>query len=149
MTHWIRLNPQELNQVKTERVDGITIAVGMSPYDLPDRVRGFYSESLDRFVIEFRYLGPSAENRVPQNPEDADVVLLVGQHSRRLHEIYVNIKAMNVHAVGLQVLVPRVENAIGALGGLIPNRVKNYEVAKTVIAQNRNRLFATLAHTGS
>src|ERR1700722_8917367 len=116
MPHWIRLNPQELNRVDKEHVNGVEITVGMAPDDLPARVRGSYDATLGRFVIEFRYPGKAEEKSVSrqENP-NSEVSLLVGAHSGRLYEIHVNVRAIGVQAIELQVLIPKVEGAIEPL----------------------------------
>jgi hypothetical protein len=142
MHNWIRLNPSALDRASTKHVDGIEITVGMAPHDLPEKVRGGYRDDIDRFVIEFRYLGPSEEARVRTPTQDSAIDLIVGHHSSRLYEIHVNTRAMGSPRVQLQVLVPKVESAINSLKRIRPNRIKNYEVANRVIDENRNLLFA-------
>jgi len=141
MSNWIQLDPETLNRVTTEHVDGIEISVGMSPYDLPDGVRGRYSKQIDRFVIRFRYLGKAKEEYRPVATSNPNIVFMVGVHSGRLHEIHVDVKSAGTDKVSLQMLVPQLESAIEALGSRIPRRTKNFAVARDVISEKGEQLF--------
>ncbi len=50
---WIRVIPG--NYVALG--DAIEVGILISPYDIPDGVRGGYDGDLKRFVVEFRYIG--------------------------------------------------------------------------------------------
>jgi len=146
MQEWMRLDPATLNRSFQERIRGVQINVLLSPYDVPLAVRGYFDKSLDRFVIEFKYLGdePEAKRKLKQ---DENITLRVGQNSRRLLGIEVNVHRMEVRAVGLQMRVARVikealEDFV-AREGTKP-RSSSYRVAKAVIAERERELLGEL-----
>jgi hypothetical protein len=142
--HWITLSPRELNRVDRERVHGIEISIGTSPDDLPDAARGFYSQEHDCFVVEFRYLGESAEKRIAEPEASGEIELMVGKNSGRLYQIRLNNKAIKPPGILLKMLIPKVGGAIQSLEAARPNRIRNYEVARKVIEENGSRLFANV-----
>ena len=143
MADWIEFDPSTFQKSDRQFQDGVEIIVGLSPYDLPEAVRGGYNEELGMFVIEFRYLG-NGESRIPQG-QDENVTFLVGEHSKRLYEIRVDVDGLRAKAVGLRVLiVDELNGAIDNLerGSTDRSRTRNYEVAKDVIAKNSEKLLA-------
>ncbi len=142
MSEWIELEPSSLGRNEHDQIDGVEIIVGLSPYDVPEAVRGGYDKDIGRFVIEFRYLD-DGEERVSDAQEE-DVVLLVGEHSKRLYAIHVDVDRLKAEKVGLKVLIPEVDEAIDKLGRKpqYSGRLSHYEVAKDVISQNSEKLLA-------
>ncbi len=144
MSDWIQI---DADHVKTEPVRGpsdVEINVFLSPYDVPEAVRGYYDEQRERFVIEFRYMSDE-----PTRAQDmgGPLVLHVGKRSGRLHEIEVDVNALKAQSVTLNTFVPeRIGDAIDALatqsGG---RRLDNYNVAKEVLRERRDQLFQDLA----
>ena len=142
MSDWISLDPSAFQRNECSQVDGVEIIVGLSPYDVPEKVRGYFNDEIGRFVIEFQYLG-NEEERVADH-EDKHVKLLIGNHSNRLYEIHIDVEKLAVREVGLKLLLPEVDEAIGKLASKLPysNRKRHYELAKDVISENREKLLA-------
>lgn len=143
---WVHLNPEELNRVESQQINGIEITLGMSPYDLPEGVRGFYSKSKDKFVIQFKYLGGKGSEGLVRHPsKDARISMLLGEHSGRLRQIQIDVDSTDINQIQLRMICPKVEDAITELTTAKPARRANYEVARDIIAQNKNRLLAGVA----
>jgi hypothetical protein len=89
MSAWMRLEPDNLDrQKKNASHNRINIEVSLSPYDIPEAVRGF--ESNGSFVIEFRYLGDEqTEIKASQNGDE--VKFEVGKNSGRLYRIHLDL----------------------------------------------------------
>lgn len=101
---WIELEPELLNQpLPHEEISGVQVVVGSSPFDVPAAVRGYQHDVSKRFIIEFRYLGES-ERRIPQKI-DRFVTLRIGENSKRLYEIRVNVDALQAETVNLTLVV--------------------------------------------
>jgi hypothetical protein len=88
--HWIPLNPDALNSGEAlPAPHGIHISFKMSPYDVPEAVRGFLDESRDQFVIEFKYM---LQEEPTRSEEKDGVVFRIGKHSGRVYELCVPIE---------------------------------------------------------
>ncbi|NQU21609.1 MAG: hypothetical protein HQ567_10025 [Candidatus Nealsonbacteria bacterium] len=140
MAEWIELDPETLQQLDRTTQDGVEIIVGLSPYDIPDGVRGSKDDQSGRFVIELRYLD-NEEEKIAECP-GKEVSLIVGKHSKRLYEIHVDVDKLKATEVGLRLMLPEVDDAIEKLSHRpqYANRIRHYEVAKDVISRNSEKL---------
>jgi hypothetical protein len=145
VSEWVPLDAASLSPARRQRIRGVDITVVMSPYDVPEAVRGQYDEDIHCFVIEFRYMGD--EQWVAQKHDDK-ITLRVGRHSGRLYGIEVNVDALKAHRINLRLHLPRmVMNAIDSLKDqpLKAPRRENYQVAKDAISQKEQQIFESLA----
>ena len=147
MSDWISLHPEQVSKEmrQTRRQDGVHISVSVSPYDVPDAVRGMFDRSIDRFLIEFRYLSQEEWSR---RKHDDYISLRVGKNSERIYGIEIDVKGLQAKAVGLRVqlakLVNRaIDDELADVPGSQP-RQANYELAKSVISDRRESLFGDL-----
>ena len=142
MSEWVRLDSETLNTPQLEAIRGVNITVRMSPYDVPEAVRGYYDKALRRFVIEFRYIG---DEPLKPKQEGEYIKLRIGRHSGRLYGIEVDVDAMKAQAADLNLKVSdAVLQAIDSLLLPKPSRHENYEVAKDAITQKKGEIFASL-----
>jgi hypothetical protein len=143
MSDWIPLDPDKVSKATTEtrREGGVQITVGLSPYDIPQAVRGRYDPASDRFVIEFSYI---SEEPLVAHAHDDVVVLHVGKNSGRIYGIDINVKAARSKNVGFRISLPKIVNR--AIDNELVNqaRTRNYEIAKDVISNRRKTLFGDL-----
>lgn len=103
MSEWLELDPTKLNVGTQKEIRGVQVNVHLSPYDVPDGVRGYFDKKLNRFVIEFRYMGQEDPNEsVDRIDHQRHVRAIVGRHSRRLYRIEIDTISLQVKAVGLQ-----------------------------------------------
>jgi SMC interacting uncharacterized protein involved in chromosome segregation len=144
----VSLDPSKLERHEHTKTDGVEIHVFMSPYDVPEAVRGRFDPSSRRFVIEFKYLD---EEKATDEPHGEYIVLRVGKNSKRLLGLQINVEALKERQVGVRVFVPNlvasIRKAIGELSKtrhLQPSRLRNYEVAEEVIADRSEQLFKEL-----
>jgi hypothetical protein len=93
---WIYLRPDEIDLKESEAERGVQLQSSLSPYDIPEQLRGYYSEFLKRFVIEFRYM--TDESLVERKLSD-HVTIKEGKNSGRLYDILVDVEAPNVHRI--------------------------------------------------
>ncbi|MDA1017677.1 MAG: hypothetical protein O3A00_24860 [Planctomycetota bacterium] len=89
---WIDVDPAKFNRKKTRVRDGVEVVVGMLPDDLPDGVRGFQDDELDRYVIEFRYLD-NEEPHIIQSP-DSRTEFVIGEFSGRLFAVRIDASTL-------------------------------------------------------
>lgn len=152
MADWIPLNTRTHELPKRHKIRGVDITLVMSPYDIPDAVRGEYNKDLHRFVIEFRYISDEPWERSKYNDY---IVLRIGRNSRRLYGIEVDVHALSggesVYRneridVGMNV-ANAVKNAINEFArerGRAHRRRQNYEIAQDAIEEKQNQIFEGL-----
>lgn len=146
MSNWIKLDQSRLMQGQDVVRDGVHVQVFVSPYDIPEAVRGERDKETGRFTIEFRYLSDDNSFLCESNDEKT-VCLIVGKNSGRLCRIELDLNKLGVGRVGLSI-IPTVEHAVDeAINRLVIERMpkqRNYNLAKEVISQRRQELFADL-----
>lgn len=128
---WLALSPAEFQSDSEQTLKGLVFHVSMSPYDIPQAVRGEFDEDRKRFVIEFRYISPE---ETASRQIDEHVILHVGENSGRLCGIEADVEAMNVNAVLL-----RIDRA--AEESINPRLKPNYDVAKKIITEKARELW--------
>lgn len=121
---WIRVRPKDLREAEVAEIEGVEVTLLVSPYDIPDAVRGYYDQDLKRFVLELKYLQDEKWNR-----EDVDqhTWARVGATSGRVRGIELDVDALGVGVVELRV---QAERALASLG-----RASNTNLVKKAIDQ--------------
>jgi len=135
-SQWLTLDPTEFENDAEQTINGVLFHVSVSPYDMPQAIRGGYDEGTRRFVIEFKYL--SREETRTQQVDD-HVTLRLGERSHRLYAIEADVEAMGVDGVLL-----RMEKVIDNLTPSVADRshpASNYAVAKRVINDKASELW--------
>lgn len=132
MSDWLTVNPAEFNKPEQKKIHGMNVEVFVSPYDMPEAVRGTYAQESKIFTIEFRYIGGD-ESLEPVIQEG--ITAFVGKHSKRIYKIEFPIE--NQRAVGLR-LIPEV---LGRLQNHPSPRLGNYQVAKEILSKRGEKLF--------
>lgn len=138
-SEWIVVDPGELDLKAGSTLRGIDIVVFVSPYDLPQGVRGYYSNDKKRFVIEFDYIG---QEDTTSAKDGENVSFVLGRVSRRLYSVIVDVNKLELDAVTLKL---HVTNAIDKLGSR-PEAGKalgreSYKLAKEVVARKGTQIF--------
>lgn len=101
-THqWIRLDRNKLSKPENIPLNGVLIGVQLSPWDVPDGVKGYHDKEEDRFRIDFRYSDSESEKRVGSRNDEIN--LLVGRYSGKIISILVETEKTGVDAVMLAV----------------------------------------------
>lgn len=127
---WISLDQNVIDRPRRGRFQGMEIEVELSPYELPEAVRGYLTDDEKTFIIEFKYLA-GAEATVPQSAIDS-VVIHLGRTSKRLYKIEIGTDVWAGAAHGVRF---RMAQAIEALENDPSRNLRkgNYEVAREVI----------------
>lgn len=107
---WIPLKPEEIDSKEQTAGRGVHLELSLSPYDIPERVRGYYSDELKRFVIEFRYINdePLVERKLSDH-----VTAKEGKSSGRLYDVLVDVDAMNVGLITAAITEARHAHSVG------------------------------------
>lgn len=147
---WFDIDAQALNDSEPSYLGhGVSVRVGMSPYDIPDGVRGYYDDSIGKFVIEFRYM--TSEEPCEPVAQNATTTLMLGINSRRLYAIHVDVDSIGAQAVELTYAphhgeepYPRVESTVYALtdqaAEAIDSLIGRNETASSRHSESTNRL---------
>jgi len=142
---WLPLDASKLEKHERTEIDGVEVNVFMSPYDVPEAVRGRYDVAVGRLLIEFKYF--DEEKPVVDEPHGDHIVLRVGKNSGRLLGIQLDADALKAKQVGLRVFVEQVRKAINELSNTRskdPSRIRNYQVTEEVITDHSAELFKEL-----
>ena len=144
MSDWVPLTIQTLAFSRHRKIRGVDIDLVISPYDIPEAVRGEYDKNLRRFVIEFRYM---SDEPWEYDKYDSGIALRIGRHSGRLYGIEVDVHALDAQRINLRMTVEKaVANAINRLVHQSEKiqRRENYEIAKEAIQEKQNEIFESL-----
>jgi len=142
MAKWIELDASTISDDERSEVSGVEIRVGLSPFDIPDGVRGYYDDQRQRFVIEFRYIG-NHEEKVA-GPKDGHITIMVGKTSGRLYEIHVDIDKVSSQGIKLTLLKPEVDKALDRLADQASEpKKRSYQVARAAFTENAQELLTS------
>jgi hypothetical protein len=128
---WITVT--ESLPLEKRSLEGVKVDVLVSPYDVPEGVRGALSEDGKKFVIEFKYI--SQEDTV-ERQQDNNAKLRVGRSSGRLYALELDTSKFDPGNVRLRVEVAEaLKNVLRHLvkQPVSPLRASNYKVAKQVV----------------
>jgi len=141
---WIPIENDEINQPKAEDIRGVELHVFLSPYDVPQGIRGFYDDDKDRFIVELKYLTDEklVEEQSEESPEQ-HVSLLVGKNSGRLYKILIDVRTLEADSVEL-IVYEMVNEAITQLKSGKPNREKYFNAIDDVFSNKMPELLGDL-----
>src|SRR6266853_4092407 len=88
--------------LEKRQLEGVKVDVLVSPYDVPEGVRGFVSKDHKAFLIEFKYI--SQEDTIDR-PQSESVKLRVGRNSGRLYAIELDLQKFGADHVQLRLEV--------------------------------------------
>lgn len=143
MSNWMPINRKDFDLRRKRQINNVELNVIISPYDVPEGVRGAFDDVLGRFVIEFSYIGDEPWRR--ESP-DRHLTLRVGKKSNRLYGIEVDVHALKAESVVLRLGVPKlVSSALTRLSSREQSRSDNYDLAREVIRRRESELFAQLS----
>ena len=146
MPKWIELEAQEYLRRGTVDAD-VHIEIAVSPYDIPEAVRGYRDQSGGRFVIEFRYMTTEDEERKRENEF---TFVRIGKRTGRLYAIEFDLTAaglQEIEGIYLRVRAPDIAGRSIELLEQEPGREhrrENYRVARDVIFNEQNEIFSNL-----
>ena len=143
MPDWINIDPKTIKEEKLRNIRGVQLNVQLSPYDIPEAVRGYYNKKRKIFVIEFRYLSDEPTKNKKLDKKD-NLSLKIGRNSHRLYGIEIDVDAMEVQAVKLKMMVERAMDDFTASADEL--REGNYRLTRDIIQQQGNQIFSNLTY---
>jgi hypothetical protein len=138
---WINVEQSKFTkELPLGKKKGVEFRIFVSPYDIPEAVRGYMDRDNNRFVIEFRYI---LDEPLIKNKIDDKVTMFIGSNSKRIYSIESDIKALNVNQVSLKII-----SAIESIRHTLPNkqvRNANIDVTKEIVNKNWNSIKKAVA----
>lgn len=98
-TEWLDVDTGSVSASDIEENEGINIRLNVSPYDLPEALRGLMDG--DFFCLQFRYLNDKEPKEKIQL--DDHITLTTGSVTGRILEIRINVIHLDVDKVRLEV----------------------------------------------
>lgn len=149
MTDWIALDQLAIarGSLESNSERGVRIDIAVSPFDVPEALRGSFDATINRFVIEFKYMQDDPWIR---QEGDEHLALRVGRHSGRLYGIEVDLAALDAAHLALRLKVPEiVEEMLERMSAekTPMKRRFNYRVLRNLVEQEEPKLFAELVRT--
>jgi hypothetical protein len=83
-------------------LDGVRVDLLVSPYDVPEALRGQYLHDKRSFQIEFKYI--SGEDTY-EKQEMENVTVRVGRNSGRLYAIELDVHALQTTSIELRIKI--------------------------------------------
>lgn len=153
MPEWLRLKNLSAS-LPPPSVPGMILDVVVSPYDVPEAVRGIKTAD-GRFRVEFRYIDGPEPASSPQTL-DNHVVAFEGRYSKRLLALEVDVDAIGVQAVGLSIsthdqvaerLRQRIDSALNAVVArhTEPRDKQMFETTKAALKTRESDLLNQMA----
>ena len=136
---WIEINPSEYDEETIAQQAGVEFHVFISPYDMPQAVRGGYDANRKLFAIDFKYIGDEPTER---QQLDQYVTMHLGKKTRRLYRIDADVHGLGVTAVGLR--LTQAIDQLRAQFGAANSREANLRVAKEVLVGKQKEILRAL-----
>jgi hypothetical protein len=137
---WIPLSNAQF-PIEHRSLQGVKVDVLVSPYDVPEAVRGHFDHSKRCFTIEFKYISQEA---IVERSQDPNVKLWVGRNSGRLYAIELDLAKFSGNSVQLRLEVAEeLRNVLTHLvkQPIFPMRESNYRMAKKVVETNKELIL--------
>jgi hypothetical protein len=144
MGEWVQVDVNEINKEVKKDLQGVEVRVSFSPYDVPRRYRSYRDPNSDFFVIEFQYL-LEEETHTEKPAEQMPVELEVGDNSKRIYKIKINMEKLGVEAVQLKIepLARNVLWAIKQFSTTVPLKFRErYKMPESLIYNRRDKVFS-------
>lgn len=138
---WIQVDESKYSEARPDEARSVRIEMSVSPYNVPQQVRGQFDSAKRMFVIDFQYIDdePTRHLRV-----DDHVVASVGRKSGRVYSLAVDVDALKADSVRLCLNQDQLQrDATGALEALkrgrrmllerVRTNAQNYDLAERVL----------------
>jgi hypothetical protein len=141
MSNWIRVDPRQLRhpQPRQETHRGINLTFHVSPYDIPEAVRGYYDSVRNVCVIQFRYLDAPVPARDPVR--QGEVAFYLDKQGQRI--LSVEIPKSNLSKAAPEQIFLNLQSAVTEMAKKRPEprNFENYDFANEVLSEKQECLF--------
>lgn len=142
---WIKTQFRASEMRRKRKIPGSKMELFVSPYDVPEAIRGYKRANSDKFVIELKYLLDDEEQKTVDY--GSSVRFHVGKSSERVYAIEIDLDSELVErdsSFDVKLKWSEFSRAIDRLADeLIESLHKeNSELVKTAVRDNRSQLLA-------
>ena len=143
MNRWTTIKTEEFSRSRKTADEGIKIEISLSPYDVPEAVKGSYCSEHRKFIISFKYLTKEST----KSRRIGDYILVKeGVGSNRLIEMEIDVTALNVEEIKLEV-APILKDFYESLprpsySDPLNHPISRERVTGEIIEKYRNEIFA-------
>lgn len=139
MSEWLTTDIRQLNTAVREATKGVHAELRLSPYDIPQAMRGYRLSGTPWFVIEIKYL--NSGEKVKTRLHNEYTAIEVGVESERVYKIKFDVEKLKCKNIALSVV------ARSALKSLAQDPLKGsrlidqYRAAGEALSMVQDRLF--------
>jgi len=148
MSDWIATDIKQLQETHKKPADEADIQIILSPFDVPEALRGFYDTKASRCIVEFRYgdIDGDGESLIAQRPDDR-ITIKIGAHSRRIYRI--EVKGDPDACVSVSTSDNDLDEVLMRMSENVKSwrESANYSVAKDLFKSRQKELFESGCHT--
>ena len=149
---WVEIPSNEVDDFLRQSSARLQFSIRMAPHDIPNAVRGYFDEKIQRFVVEFRYIDEDEPWR--RSKSDSPVILRIGKHSERLLGLEIDVQELKADSVGVRIMPQDIaEQASVAIDSFVHKRPirprkeskeRSYQVAQKILRREREKVFHDL-----
>lgn len=147
MNTWLKLDERSLNEPQVKSKSGVRLEISLSPFDIPEAVRGFKEAGSGWFCVQFRY--PDSEDGVTRTVSDT-MTVEEGKESGRIQILRVNVEKLAVEKVELALKVKVNRELNEGLSRFFKARTSGFAarqhgLAKRILNEKGRDLLSSLA----
>ena len=144
MSNWIPVSPTDVDAQKKTLEGGVQFELHVSPYDMPQAVRGHFDPATKHFVITFKYITLEEKTNVVQAGNGIN--LHIGVKSNRLQSIEVDVEAFKALTSGgaVQRIADQVKDGINSALPQGEALRLNAFATKKLLESKRSQIFSDL-----
>ncbi len=143
---WLALDTSQLYKPKHKSLNGVKVNLFLPPSLIPNAIRGEFDITINKFVIEFRYMAPLSLDSIQTVSSDDQVVTLhFDRASSRVQKILIDVNIANAKHIHLN-LAAQVTNSIKSAEKKVDEIDEKWlkegiEVATAAMNLKKNDLF--------
>lgn len=141
---YLRIQDSVINMPREEEIEGVTVTVMFSPFDVPEGV--FFDEDEDTKALhfKFKYIGGTEPSRIFQSGDYSNIRLVMGKRSNRVYEIILEPKdTPEENSTNIRQLKQRVESILGDYVSGHPDRKSgSFDAVKNVLNNYEDQLVS-------
>jgi hypothetical protein len=146
--NWIKIDHGSIKTRKRKNIKGLQIEVSVSPYDVPEAIRGYKKDKSNRCIIQLRYLNDDEPKKSVVH--DQNLSYVVGKNSRRLYSLEFDVDSSLLerwkpfeHKLKWAEMSKTIDSLAGDKDE--PVNEENSELVKEAILHHRSELFEATA----
>jgi hypothetical protein len=132
LAHWLRIDPELIEEKRTETAFGGRTSLSVSPYEIPEAIKGEFDSAAKSIVLEFKYIDDEPCISFKQGP---NVTVDLGRNSRRMQRIRLGVAGADRPLESVTTAITRFEDENPGAN------VRNCEILVDVLTHEWDRLM--------